>query len=294
MKTKADVVIIVITGMSGSGKSVALRALEDTGFYCVDNLPVFLLPKLLEMSGSSKEFSRFALVMDIRGPDFLSDYEKALAQATESGYQIRTVFLDARDEIILRRFSETRRKHPRDHEGALLDSIAQERQDYDRIKGFADLVLDTSDCSVHELRDRMQEHFGPSGIRHPMNISLISFGFKHGLPSDASLVIDVRFLPNPFFIPELKDKTGLDKGVSDFVLKHEATKQFLEHYRKFLEFLLPYYKKEGKHYLTIGVGCTGGVHRSVAIVEALASALNPEELRLTVTHRELNRHRVYS
>jgi RNase adapter protein RapZ len=289
-----DVSIVVITGMSGSGKSIALRALEDIGYFCIDNLPISLLPKLLELSKTTSELTRFALVMDVRGPMFLSDFDKTCHDAMKEGYHIKIVFLDANDMVLLRRFSETRRKHPLDREGALEDSIRLERLDFDHLKEIADLVIDTSTMSVHTLRQTMQEKFGAADYKVPIHISLVSFGYKNGVPTDANIVIDVRFLPNPYFVPELKDLTGLDASVADFVLSRDVTRQFLEYYGQLLSFLLPYYEKEGKHYLTIGVGCTGGRHRSVAIVEALAARMPESGHLVTVTHRELNQHRVHS
>jgi RNase adapter protein RapZ len=285
-----DVTIVVITGMSGSGKSIALRALEDIGFFCVDNLPVLLLPKLLDLSGTAAEYHKFALVMDIRGPDFLSDYEKVYKTALTEGYNIQTVFLDASDDVLLGRFSDTRRKHPLDRDGDLMESIRRERADFDRLGEISDHRLDTSDMSVHDLRREMRERFGVAGQKSAMKVTLMSFGYKHGIPTDANLIVDVRFLPNPFYIPEMKDRTGLDRTVSDYVLSNEAAQKFLEHYDNLLRFLLPCYEKEGKPYLTIGVGCTGGLHRSVAIVEALAAGLPKDGRKVIVTHRELIRH----
>lgn len=287
-----DVSIVVITGMSGSGKSIAIRALEDVGYFCIDNMPIALLPKLLELSDTaSSEFTRFALVMDCRGPHFVKEFDKARRAAIETGYPLHTVFLDASDEMLLRRYSETRRKHPLDVDGDLLNAVRREREDMANLREVADEVIDTSNLSVHELRREIQDRFSATADKFPLRLTIKSFGYKFGVPTDANLVFDVRFLPNPFFIPHLKSHTGAEPEVAAYVLDHDVTKRFLEYLRDLLQFLLPYYEKEGKHYLTVAIGCTGGVHRSVAIVEHLAATFRTGRHQINVVHRDLKRYR---
>ncbi|MCB1154592.1 MAG: RNase adapter RapZ [Deltaproteobacteria bacterium] len=280
--------IVVLTGLSGSGKSVALRALEDMGYFAIDNLPVSLLAKLLELSGTHSQFKHIALVMDSRNPDFFSKFGDVYAATLSGGYNIQLIFLDAPDEVLARRYSETRRKHPYES-GALMDAIRSERERFERIREMADATIDTSHYSVHELRRIIEERFGIDTDKPRMHVDLMSFGFKHGLPLEADLVFDVRFLPNPFFVPELRSFTGLEKNVAHYVLDRDETGEFIRRISELIAFLLPWYEKEGKHYLTIAVGCTGGVHRSVAIIEKLAADLPLSDHPVTVTHRELNR-----
>ncbi|MBZ0272624.1 RNase adapter RapZ [bacterium] len=286
-----DVSVVIVTGLSGSGKNTALHDLEDLGYYAVDNLPLQLLPKLLELTHITTEFSRFALLMDAREPEFADLFEETFRQARADGIDISLLFMDADDATLLRRYADTKRRHPLDHDdgGDLRALIAREREQLARLRDLASMVIDTSKISIHDLKRILKERFTVTG-RHPMHVSLMSFSAKKGVPTDANLVIDVRFLPNPYYVPELKDRTGLDPDVADYVLSHEAARKLVENFGNLLRFLLPYYEKEGKAYLTVAVGCTGGVHRSVAIVEALGRLLADGRHRITVTHRELNRH----
>lgn len=281
--------IVVITGMSGSGKSVALRALEDAGYFCIDNLPLSLFPQLLELPERSYDFAKLALVMDARGPQFFSAFESERRKLLERGAVIRTIYLYADEEVILRRYSETRRIHPLHREGSLRFSIKREREKFESLREVADLSIDTSTLSFHQLRKKIQDAFGPAGESVPLHLTLMSFGYSYGVPVDANLVVDVRFLPNPYFVPDLKERDGRDDEVSDFVLDNPDARTLSRHLWDLISFLLPFYAKEGKHYLTLAIGCTGGVHRSVAMVEWLTGRLAGGNCRLSVTHRELER-----
>lgn len=285
-----DVSILILTGMSGSGKSIAIKALEDIGYFCIDNMPIALLPKLLELSDTASEYTRYALVMDSRAANFADEYDQIRKSSIEAGYPIHTVFLDASDESLVRRFSETRRPHPLDTTGDLMGAIQIERERLAHLRAEADDVIDTSALSVHDLRRDLQSRFGPSGDKFPLRITFKSFGYKFGVPTDANLMFDVRFLPNPYFVPELKPFTGRDDKVADYVMNQDVTKRFVDSVEEFLRFLLPYYEKEGKHYLTVAIGCTGGAHRSVAIVEHLAKTFRTGKHQSTVVHRDLKRY----
>jgi RNase adapter protein RapZ len=259
--------IVVITGMSGSGKTTAVRALEDAGYFCIDNLPAPLLLKVTELGGENQ---RLAFVMDIREGGFLRDAPKVLDEARRAGHQVEVLFLDASDESLLRRYSETRRKHPLAPKGSAADGIAKEREMLKDLREQSQHVLDTSSMTVHELKRQVQSRFGAEGV-HAMAVTFLSFGFKYGVPSQADLMLDVRFLPNPYFVPELKSLTGRDEPVVKYVLERSETKDFLVKVHDLLEFLMPHFQREGKAYLTVAVGCTGGKHRSVAIARALQS-----------------------
>jgi RNase adapter protein RapZ len=303
--------VVVVTGLSGAGKSQALNALEDLGFFCVDNLPTLLAPQavaLCERGG----MARVALGIDVRVRAFLGEVGSVL-QLLEAGGQrdLQVLFLDANDETILRRFSETRRPHPLSAGGghhsvegpssgdalAVLDGVRVERERLAPLRASATRIIDTTNMSVHELRRVLVAHFGPaSGGAHRMVTRIVSFGFKYGTPVDADLVLDVRFLDNPYFVPELKALTGLDEAVARYVLDAQETKEFLRRTQALLEFVIPKYEREGKSYLTIAVGCTGGRHRSVVIADALARVLSPAPegagargSRIAVLHRDAHR-----
>jgi UPF0042 nucleotide-binding protein len=258
--------IVVITGMSGSGKSTAVRALEDAGYFCIDNLPAPLLIKVTELGGESQ---RLAFVMDVREGNFLRDAPKVLDEAKRAGHQVEVLFLDASDESLIRRYSETRRKHPLSMTGTAAEGIAKERAALKDLREQSQHVLDTSTMTVHELKRQVQSRFGESGA-HGLAVTFMSFGFKYGVPSQADLVFDVRFLPNPYFVPELKALTGRDEKVAAYVLDRPETQAFIGKVTDLLDFLLPHYAREGKAYLTVAIGCTGGKHRSVAISGVLA------------------------
>jgi UPF0042 nucleotide-binding protein len=284
--------VVIITGMSGSGKSTAAKTLEDAGFFCVDNLPIDLLPKLLEITDTrGEEFDRLALVIDLRQREFFPRYDSILGALELGGAPMQILFLDARDEVIVRRYSETRRQHPLALEGNVLDGIAKEREELRRIKEKADRVVDTSDMTVHQLRDEVRKLFGnPSN--GALRIVINSFGFGRGIPVDSDLVLDVRFLPNPHFVAELREQEGRDPAVRDWIESHKTTRDFRKKLEDLLIFLLPLYIKEGKQYLTISVGCTGGRHRSPAVAERVAEFLQAIGYgKVEVRHRELRSRR---
>ena len=260
--------IIIITGRSGSGKSTALAAMEDAGFYCVDNMPVALLPQFLKLPFGG-EIAGVALVMDLREKGFLSAYPTVLADLRKDGWRFEMLYLEAEEETLLRRYSQTRRQHPLAAEGGLVEAIRAEAELLSGLRETADRVIDTSRCSVHDLRAQILETAQRFVPPVPVRINLVSFGFKFGAPRDADLVFDVRFLPNPYFVAELKPKDGEDPKIREYVLNPEKSRLFLAKLIDLLDYLIPLYKKEGKAYLTIAIGCTGGRHRSVAVARTL-------------------------
>jgi UPF0042 nucleotide-binding protein len=284
-----NVRVVVITGLSGSGKSTALRALEDLGFFAVDNLPVALLPTFLALrEEGSPEAGKVALVMDLREPRFLANYGRVFDQLKAAGYKLEIIFLEASPETLVRRFSQTRRTHPLTQQGTVTEAIAKEVQALQELKERADLVLDTSHLSVHELKARITTSFTSPVTERRLRLTLVSFGFKYGLPQDADLVMDVRFLPNPYFVEGLKDKDGLSPEVTEFLNRWEEPASFLARFSDLLLYLLPLYEKEGKAYLTVALGCTGGRHRSVAMVDALSRRLQESGYEPQVRHRDIN------
>ena len=260
--------ILVITGMSGSGKTTAIRALEDAGWFCIDNLPAPLLLKVTEL-GESKD--QLAFVVDVREGQFLKDAPRVIEEARRAGHKVEVLFLDSSDDALTRRYSETRRRHPLAGSGGVAEGIAKEREALEALREHAEHVLDTSTLTVHELRRQVMARFGHTS--QGLSLTIMSFGFKYGVPSNADLVFDVRFLPNPFFVPELKALTGKDPNVSAFVIDRPDSWVFLDKTFELLEFLVPRYLKEGKSYLTVAIGCTGGKHRSVAIAQTLTTRL---------------------
>ena len=282
--------VTVVTGMSGAGRSAAADVLEDLGFFVIDNLPPALIPKVAELGRGREGASRFALVVDTRAGEFLPDLESALAELRDSGARTRVLFLDASDDVLVRRFDATRRRHPVTESHRVSDSITRERELLEQIKGQADIVLDTSELNVHELRDRLRELFGePSGGPSGLQISVVSFGYKHGLPLDVDLVFDCRFLPNPHWVESLRPLPGTDTKVRRYVMKQDETQEFLEELGRMFSLLLPAYVREGKSYLSIGVGCTGGRHRSVVIAAEIARLLERLGFPARVHHRDLDR-----
>lgn len=257
--------IIVITGMSGSGKSTAIRALEDAGWYCIDNLPAPLLMKVTELGDAHPNL---AFVVDVREGEFLKDAPLAIEEARRAGHRVEVLFLDSSDEALVRRYSETRRRHPLSGSGGVAEGIARERAALQWLREQAEHHLDTSTLTVHELRRQVSARFSATGER-TLAVTVMSFGFKYGVPPNADLVFDVRFLPNPYFVPELKAHTGKEPAVAHYVLDRPDSWTFLDKSFELLEFLVPRYQKEGKSYLTVAIGCTGGKHRSVAIADAL-------------------------
>ncbi len=279
--------IAVITGLSGAGKSTAVRALEDEGFFCIDNLPVPFLQTLVELlTRGGGDISRVALVVDAREGRFLEQAPEVFAEARRAGASIETIFLDASDETLLRRFSETRRRHPLAPDRPVQEGIAEERLRLSGLRRIADELIDTTRLSVHDLRQLVHDRFGrPLGER--LVVTLLSFGYRHGLPPQSDMVFDVRFLQNPFFVEELRDKSGHDPAVSDYVLKQPAAGEFLERAEGLCRFLLPNYREEGKSYLTVSIGCTGGRHRSVVIAHELSRRLGSAGERVRVWDRDV-------
>jgi len=281
--------IIIITGLSGSGKSTAISAFEDAGFYCVDNMPVALLPKFLELPiESDSEIAGLAFVMDLREKSFLSRYPFVFDSLKEKGYRFKILFLEAEEETLLKRYSQTRRHHPLSQDKSLLEGIRIEQDQLKDLKRTADKIIDTSRYNVHKLKSVINYIAQQSKIFAPMKISILSFGFKYGTPHDASLIMDVRFLANPHFVPELKDFDGKNRKIKNYVLNNDEARRFLKKYLNLLDYLIPLYKKEGKAYLTIAVGCTGGRHRSVTIAEALFEHINKPGRQIIITHRDID------
>jgi len=280
--------LLIITGMSGAGKTVAVQSLEDLGFFCVDNLPPVLIPKFAEMvlqSGGSIE--RVALVIDLRGREFFEDLSQTIDRLNEMDrLSFHILYLDASDQTLVSRYKETRRRHPLSSNGSPLEGIHAERRLLQEMKGWAHQIIDTSQMKPAQLREKIISQYGQQGS--PLTINLQSFGFKYGSPIDADLMFDVRFLPNPHYVDELRPKTGKDQDVSDYVMNQKDTKEFVEKLTDFLAYTLPHYQREGKSQLVIGIGCTGGKHRSVAIVEHLARTFG-QDFTVRTSHRDIEK-----
>ncbi len=283
--------IVFITGLSGSGKTTVKDAFEDMGFYCIDNLPVGLLEEFISLSAkSAEEIMKLALVMDVRAHNFVKDFPSVYASLKKARYRTDLLFLDASDEVLGRRFSETRRKHPLSGEISAIDAVKTERKLLRKIRKLSTRVIDTSDLNVHQLKDILYKSFGKSVSYQGMQVNVTSFGYRYGLPLDADIVFDVRFLPNPYFKDDLKHKTGLDKEVEDFLMNTKASKKLLKKLKDLFEFLLPMYEKEWKAYLNICVGCTGGKHRSVFVAEKISSSIKKTARKISTTHRDIKRN----
>lgn len=282
--------LVIVTGLSGSGKLSALKTFEDLGFYSVDNLPLELIPRFADLVAKSAEIERAALVVDVREGSRLDRFPTILKQVRKV-LPTRVVYLEANEDVLVRRFSETRRPHPLGREETVVDSIRAEKKRLDPVRNVADILLDTSKFNVHELRAHLQAQFGRTEGASDQNltIAVTSFGFKNGVPSEADLVFDVRFLPNPHFIPEFRKLTGKHPRVAKYVRSFPQTREFLDKVTEMLTFLLPHYIKEGKSYLTIGIGCTGGQHRSVMITEELKKRLGAAGYRAKAAHRDMPR-----
>ena len=302
--------VILISGVSGSGKTTAIKALEDVGFYCVDNLPILLLPKFIELCAQSAgKISKVAVVEDIRGVasypapgesnenqggrDFIEDSRRILQELQKEEYIIEILFLESSDTVLMRRYSETRRQHPLALKGSIREGIRLERERLQAIRDMATRVIDTTLFNIHQLKDEIQRYALEGSASRRMTVTLMSFGFSFGVPYEADLLMDVRFLPNPYFVEELKRLNGEDPHVSDYVLQWEEAQEFLRRIHEFIQFLLPLYEREGKTQLTIGIGCTGGRHRSIAVVNRLAAMLREELPRrgavLHVRHRDIEK-----
>ena len=277
--------LVIITGMSGSGKASVLKAFEDLGYYCVDNLPVGLIPRFAELVGQSSEIERTALVVDVREGTQLEALP-SIVKSVKRLLPTRMIFLEADESILLRRFSETRRPHPLGANAPVKSSLAAERRHLRPIRAMADLVIDTSRFNVHELRSYITERFQKQESDKNIMVSCVSFGFKHGVPEDADLLFDVRFLPNPHFVPEFRPLTGRHPKVARYIRSFPQTREFIDRISELLVYLLPHYIREGKSYLTISFGCTGGQHRSVMISEEVSKRLRKAGYRVKVVHRD--------
>ena len=287
MQQRLDVTII--TGMSGAGRSEAAHVLEDLGFFVIDNLPPELIGKVAELARGHETPVRYALVVDVRSGDFLDKLTLALEELHRLGATTRILFLDAADDVLVRRFEASRRRHPLANSERVTDGIAGERALLEPLKGEADLLVDTTNLNVHELRDRLREVFSEHPADTELQVNLVSFGYKHGLPLDVDIVFDCRFLPNPHWIEELRPLTGTDDAVREYVLGQPDTREFLDELDHLFALLLPGYEREGKAYLSIAVGCTGGRHRSVVLAEQLAERLRRQGHRTAVHHRDVER-----
>jgi RNase adapter protein RapZ len=290
VKTSSLVQFVIVTGLSGAGKSEAARCFEDMGYFCIDNLPPSLISRMAELCalpGSSVQ--KVALVIDVRGGRFFEDMQTALEHLSERRINHRILYLQADDDALVKRFKETRRPHPLAEEGRVLEGIKRERSMLSTLKGQADMVIDTTQLSANDLREKIRSTFLGPQKQQAMVVTLTSFGYKYGMPMDADIVMDVRFLPNPHYIDELRGFDGTQEPVRDFVMSREATKLFTDKFFDLLGFLLPSYVKEGKSYLNIALGCTGGTHRSVALGEATAAFLTARGYRVITRHRDIGK-----
>ncbi|MTI47317.1 RNase adapter RapZ [Sporosalibacterium faouarense] len=278
---------VIITGLSGAGKSQAIKVLEDIGYYCMDNLPPALLPDFAELCYESKRnIDKVGVVVDIRGGKFFNDLFKSLDALKSHGFKYRILFLDASDQVLIKRYKELRRPHPLSPEGRITDGIAMERGRLIEVRKKADHIIDTTNLTLSLLKEEMKEIFLEGKDSDNLTISVISFGFKKGVLLDADLVFDVRFLPNPHYVSELREHTGNDKNVQDYVMKWEESNIFIEKLKDMIDFLIPFYIKEGKTQLVIGIGCTGGKHRSVTIANVLYEHLKKNDRRVIIDHRD--------
>ncbi|MCJ7689850.1 MAG: RNase adapter RapZ [Clostridiaceae bacterium] len=280
---------LILTGLSGAGKTQTIRNLEDLGFFCVDNLPPTVIPKFAEACYQTNgNIDKIALVIDIRGGKFFDDLFESLTFLKNEGYKYEILFLEASDEALIKRYKETRRKHPLAPEGRVSNGIASERKKLKDVRERADQIIDTTKLSARQLTDKINEIYGEEGqIETKIVITVLSFGFKYGIPVDSDLVFDVRFLPNPYYIPELKKYSGNDKPVRDYVLDFEGTKTFIDKLQDMLIYLIPNYKKEGKRQLIVSIGCTGGRHRSVAIANKIYEILEHSGYKVNIDHRDI-------
>lgn len=282
--------ILIITGVSGSGKSTVLRALEDIGYFCVDNLPLGLLPNFLKMQAAAVHGGRkIALVMDVRTEGFLQNYAEVFRSLEHEGFHPHIIFLEADEATLIRRFSQTRRQHPLADRDTIVQALRQERNSLSGLRQLAHRIIDSSHYTPHQLRELIKDEYADLLPRQRMWLHLISFAYKNGIPPEADMVLDVRFLPNPFFVDDLRPLTGENPGVQKYVLDHPETQAFLDHLFSLVDFLLPHYQEEGKTHLTLALGCTGGQHRSVVVTNALAEHLTRGNYTLTLSHRDMLR-----
>lgn len=280
--------VVIITGVSGSGMSSALKDFEDLGYFAIDNLPAQLIPTFVKLCDDSNEIDRTAFVVDVRSGEFLSLVPRIYEELKEKGVDVTVLFLDADDEVLLRRYSETRRPHPLPDQG-VLQAIRQERELLSEIRDLADHVIDTSEHTVHTLRDAIKDRFAEKSSAHELNVTISSFGFRHGLPRGLDMMFDVRFLPNPHFVSSLRPLTGRDPAVIEYLQSASEVEDTIARFVDLLEYLLPRFQREGKSYLTVGVGCTGGRHRSVMIAEAINKRLNELGYKSEVVHRDIHK-----
>jgi UPF0042 nucleotide-binding protein len=279
--------LVIISGVSGSGKSTAMNVLEDLGYYCVDNLPMTLLQKFIELCENSQgDINKIALAVDIREGVFFERAPAVIRELKEKGHPIDIIFLDSADPTIIRRYKETRRKHPLSEDGNILEGISRERAMLKELKELSSYSIDTTDYNVHHLKEAIKNRFDLS-LSQKLLINILSFGYKHGYPYDADMIFDVRFLPNPFFIEGLRELNGLDKEITEFIMSREDTKEYIKKLTEFLEFLIPRYEKEGRTYLTIAIGCTGGKHRSVVVAKKLSEHFS--HLSPVTIHRDISK-----
>jgi UPF0042 nucleotide-binding protein len=285
--------IVIITGLSGSGMSAATNAFEDLGYFCVDNLPLTLVPTFARLVQPDEDgqarIERAALVINIREGEFLSEFDRELQRLRDGGLRVFVLFLEASEDVLQRRFSETRRPHPADTGGGLLKAISDERAAMARIRALADHIIDTSEHTVHTLRRLLVERFSPTVEGTPMRVQVLSFGHKYGSPPEMELLFDVRHLPNPFFVPELRELSGHDRRVVEYLKSKPDVEETLRRFSDLLDYLLPLYKREGKSYVTVGIGCTGGRHRSVMIANALARRLRRAGFEAQAIHRDVKK-----
>ncbi len=286
--------LVIVTGLSGAGKTQALRSLEDLGFFCVDNLPPALIPKFAELCAqAASKINKIALVVDIRGGEFFSTLFEVLSDLDDQGIQYEILFLEASDETLVRRFKESRRRHPLSTYGEVLEVIRKERSLLQDLRGRANKIIDTSNITVKLLKEEIVATFADIADTSRLHITVISFGYKYGIPLDSDLVMDVRFLPNPYYQSALRTLTGNDPAVRDFVFGFPETGEFMDRFAGFVEFLIPQYIKEGKTTLMIAIGCTGGMHRSVALANRLGEILTKKDFHVTVRHRDIVKREVW-
>lgn len=282
--------LVIVTGLSGAGKTQALHSLEDLGFFCVDNLPPALIPKFAELCAqAANKINKIALVVDIRGGEFFDTFFEVLSDLDARGIRCEILFLEASNETLVRRFKESRRRHPLSTYGEVLEGIQEERSRLQDLRGRANKIIDTSNMAVQQLKEVINGIFADGASASGLHITVISFGFKYGIPLDSDLVFDVRFLPNPYYQSNLRPFTGNDAVVRDYVFSSPLTSEFMEKFSDLAQFLIPQYSKEGKTTLMIAVGCTGGMHRSVALANRLGEILSEKNFRVTVRHRDINR-----
>ncbi len=281
--------IIIVTGMSGAGKSTALNVLEDCGYYCVDNMPIELIPRFAKLAEGQKGYSNIALGVDIRNAASISEMEPVLDEMKSGNYECKILFLDASDDVLVKRYKETRRTHPLAKDDRVDHAIAAERKQMQFLRNRADYIMDTSQMLARELKQQLEKLLVGEESYNNLFVTVLSFGFKYGIPSDADVVFDVRFLPNPYYIEELKYQTGNDKAIQDYVMGFEAAHAFLSKVTDLIEFLLPNYVAEGKNSLVIAIGCTGGKHRSVTLANAIAKTLKMSKYGCKVEHRDIDK-----